>query len=259
MATSRKGAHMLLALKSAAGIAVPGLLLTVAIVGFVASADMWPASVTAALAPPMLVTIPAHAARYRAAGQYLLKGVPVDAPLVEEPAAQPLAIMQFEVSQSDYARCVSDGDCKPAADSAKSSGQWPVTGVSFVDASHYAAWLSRQTGEFWRLPTDAEWAFAAGSRFADDGLGLAANAADPSLRWRAAYAFENRDGGAAVTAVQPQGYFGANELGVHDLSGNVWSGRRAAMIGWLSTPMARQPRQRRTAAFASSKDSIAPT
>ena len=250
---------MLLALKSAAGIAVPGLLLTVAIVGFVASADMWPASVTAALAPPMLVTIPAHAARYRAAGQYLLKGVPVDAPLVEEPAAQPLAIMQFEVSQSDYARCVSDGDCKPAADSAKSSGQWPVTGVSFVDASHYAAWLSRQTGEFWRLPTDAEWAFAAGSRFADDGLGLAANAADPSLRWRAAYAFENRDGGAAVTAVQPQGYFGANELGVHDLSGNVWSGRRAAMIGWLSTPMARQPRQRRTAAFASSKDSIAPT
>ena len=50
------------------------------------------------------------------------------------------------------------------------------------DASHYAAWLSRQTGEFWRLPTDAEWAFAAGSRFADDGLGLAANAADPSQR-----------------------------------------------------------------------------
>ena len=213
---------MRIAMKSAAGIAVPGLLLTLAIVSFAASADLWPASVTANLSPPTLVAVPAHASRYRAAGQYLLKGVPVDAPLVEEPAARPLTIMQFEVSQSDYARCVSDGECRAAADNAKSSGKWPVTGVSFVDASHYAAWLSRQTGEFWRLPTDDEWAFAAGSRFADDGLGLAANAADPSQRWRATYAFENRYGGAAITAVQPQGHFGPNEFGLLDLAGTVW-------------------------------------
>ena len=43
--------------------------------------------------------------------------------------------------------------------------------VSWRDASAYASWLSRKTGRTYRLPTDEEWVFAAGSRFTDDSLG----------------------------------------------------------------------------------------
>ena len=45
----------------------------------------------------------------------------------------------------------------------------PAVQVSWHDAQAYAGWLSRKTGHTYRLPSDAEWAFAAGSRFRDDG------------------------------------------------------------------------------------------
>jgi formylglycine-generating enzyme required for sulfatase activity len=40
----------------------------------------------------------------------------------------------------------------------------PVVKVSWRDARAYAAWLSQETGEHYRLPTDEEWAHAAASR-----------------------------------------------------------------------------------------------
>ena len=40
-------------------------------------------------------------------------------------------------------------------------GQHPVVMVSYRDAQSYARWLSRKTGEQWRLPTEAEWEKAA--------------------------------------------------------------------------------------------------
>ena len=217
---------MELATRAAVSVAVPVIFLAttaIAALGLVTYAG--PID-PLAVAPPAVISISPHASTYRVAGEYLLKGVPVDAPRVAGNVAA-LSVMRFQVSQSDYARCVADGACKAAADPAADAGQWPVTGVSFVDATNYAAWLSKATGGFWRLPTDEEWAYAAGSRFSDDGLGLAANAADPSLRWRAAYAFEYRGVANAVTELQPQSHFGANEFGLVVLSGNVWE--------WTST------------------------
>jgi hypothetical protein len=52
--------------------------------------------------------------------------------------------------------------------------------ASWRDANAYAAWLSRRTGESYRLPTDEEWAYAAGSRWQDDGVAIDAD--DPSRR-----------------------------------------------------------------------------
>jgi len=37
----------------------------------------------------------------------------------------------------------------------------PVVQVSWYDAAAYAQWLSEQTGQAWRLPTEAEWEKAA--------------------------------------------------------------------------------------------------
>ena len=53
-------------------------------------------------------------------------------------------------------RCVAAGECKPADQPTPSAAGVPVTGVSFDDAEAYAVWYSRQTGQDWRLPTDAE-------------------------------------------------------------------------------------------------------
>ena len=45
--------------------------------------------------------------------------------------------MKFQVSVSDYGRCVADDACKPA-DSRSKIGNAPVTGVSHIDAETYA-------------------------------------------------------------------------------------------------------------------------
>ncbi|WP_340054741.1 formylglycine-generating enzyme family protein, partial [Pseudomonas sp. JAI120] len=61
----------------------------------------------------------------------------------------------------------------------------PAVQISWYDADGYAAWLSRRTGDAYRLPTDEEWAYAAGSKFKDDGIVIDDN--DPSKRWIARY------------------------------------------------------------------------
>ena len=100
----------------------------------------------------------------------------------------------------------------------------PAVQVSWHDANAYAAWLSRQTGERYRLPTDEEWALAAGSRFKDDGLPVDDN--DPSKRWIARYERES-ERLPADDATRSFGSFGVNENGLSDLAGNVWE--------WTST------------------------
>jgi serine/threonine protein kinase len=70
----------------------------------------------------------------------------------------PFAIGRTEISNADYATyCTRTGHCQPPAGSADA----PLTGVSLSDAQRYLAWLSQVTGATYRLPTDAEWTYAA--------------------------------------------------------------------------------------------------
>jgi formylglycine-generating enzyme required for sulfatase activity len=170
---------------------------------------------------PQVVTVAPRTFSYRAAGEYYRDGYEVDGPVRTVSVTQPLTIMKYQVSQADYARCVADGACSAAEPEfhVADDVDVPVTGVSYTDAEAYASWLGRQTGEAWRLPTDEELAFAAGTRFPDDALGSSANPAD---RWLATYRKDaertaNRDG-----VPKPLGHFGENELGVADFAGNVW-------------------------------------
>lgn len=105
----------------------------------------------------------------------------------------------------------------------------PVVCVNWFDAQAYVRWLSLRTGETYRLPTEAEWEYAAraGSRSvravsentqADCTL---KNAADVSTRqnfpdWNTF----NCDDGAAFTA--PVGSYAPNGFGLFDMTGNVW-------------------------------------
>ncbi|TNC73482.1 formylglycine-generating enzyme family protein [Rubellimicrobium roseum] len=162
---------------------------------------------------PELVTVPAGGWSYRPAGTWRQDGRPVDPPLQRLSAATPLAIMRHQVSRGDYAACVADGACLPAEPGVPDE---PQTGVSWHDATAYAAWLSEETGATWRLPTDAEWQRAAAERFTDDALGTKAL----TDRWLTRYARESEAGIDPV--LRPRGGWGENTKGVADLAGNVW-------------------------------------
>jgi formylglycine-generating enzyme required for sulfatase activity len=170
---------------------------------------------------PQTALVPATTLLHRLDGEYSRTGRPVDAPRVAIEIREPLEIMCYQVSAADYARCVANGACK-RLDKPAPRGDLPVTGVSHADASDYAHWLSQETGALWRLPTDREWAQAAGSRVIDDARGLNGGETNPALRWLADYEREANRKAASDPAPRPAGSFGANEHGVYDIAGNVW-------------------------------------
>jgi formylglycine-generating enzyme required for sulfatase activity len=109
----------------------------------------------------------------------------------------------------------------------------PVVCVSHQDATAYAEWLSRRTGNEYRLPGEAEWEYAARAgtrtaRFWGDGRKQAcqyANVADRTLLARlnggfGEHFFIDCDDGFPFTA--PVGSFVPNAFGLHDMLGNVW-------------------------------------
>jgi formylglycine-generating enzyme required for sulfatase activity len=200
-----------------AGLLAAGLGLILMQLGLPAI-NLAPASVAA----PQTVTLAPADFTYRVEGHFLRDGNPVDAPLVEARLEAPLIIMKYQVSAADYAECVAHGACAPAEPRNIGQGNVPVTGVNYDDTVDYAAWLSRRTGQDWTLPTDREWAFAAGSRFVDDALGLAEDNANPAARWLANYEKEAARESGAGRLPLPLGSFGDNENGVADIAGNVW-------------------------------------
>lgn len=182
-------------------------------------------------AGPELVRIEAVSATYREAGEFLVEGYPVDAPEEHIRPDQPFEIMKRQVTRGEYGACVEAGRCR--APLAPADPALPVVGVSFDDALAYAAWLSEETGDFYRLPTDREWAIAAGSRFAAEAYGEAASdPSNPARRWIARYEAEAVRDPDLDPAPRPVGSFGENEHGLLDVSGNVWE--------WTSTCFARR-------------------
>ena len=183
------------------------------------SAALLEVKTAAPLRPPQTVQLQGGAQSYRPAGEFRQGTRIVDAP-AEPLQMGTLQVMKFQVSEADYALCVTDGACDPAPSGGR--GDVAQTNVNHSDATAYAAWLSGRTGDLWRLPTDAEWLRAAGNRGFDDGFAPEANGVDPSRRWIAAYRREVERRGAADLDRHLMGYFGVNDIGVADIAGNVW-------------------------------------
>lgn len=204
-------------------VALPASLLVVGAVLIGVQLDMPQFNlIPAAISGPETVTLAPADFSYRAEGHFLRDGNPVDAPMVEARLDGPLVMMKYQVSAADYAQCVQDGACAPAEPRNIGQGDVPVTGVNYDDANDYAEWLSQLTGQQWMLPTDREWAFAAGSDFADDALAIAEDNANPAARWLANYEKEAARENEAGRQPLPLGSFGANENGIADMGGNIW-------------------------------------
>ena len=113
----------------------------------------------------------------------------------------------------------------------KQSDEHPVVNVTWFDAVAMAAWLSKTEGRRYRLPSEAEWEYAAragsSSRYhsgdAPESLLKVANVFDADCaplwpQWQA-QALRGHDG-HAFTA--PVGSFAPNAWGLHDMHGNAW-------------------------------------
>jgi formylglycine-generating enzyme required for sulfatase activity len=165
---------------------------------------------------------------YRAAGDFSRNGRPVEGPLRELRLPADIVIMKRQVTVAEYARCVDEAAC-PRIAVAPGAQDAPVVGVSWHDASAYAAWVSRKTGITHRLPTDEEWTFAAAEKARDEAMPLV-DPSDPAQAWIARYEAESARSSPAVTAAQPGGTFGTNSNGLDDLAGNVWEWTNSCFV-----------------------------
>jgi formylglycine-generating enzyme required for sulfatase activity len=124
------------------------------------------------------------------------------------------AIGRFEVTFEEWDRCVDEGGCMTRPDDRGwGRGQRPVINVSWLDAKAFVAWLSQKTGFKYRLPTEAEWEYAARAGTsttywwgADVGSG------------RANCQNCNTGQGRMTLSV---GAFKPNAFGLYDTSGNI--------------------------------------
>lgn len=122
------------------------------------------------------------------------------------------AVSKYEVTFEDYDRFMYPNR---AEDWGFGRGRRPAIFISWDDARDYVAWLSEQTGERYRLPSEAEWEYVAragsetaygwGSDIGSDLGNCGGCASAPAANWTA-----------------PVGSFPANAFGVHDMNGNVW-------------------------------------
>jgi len=150
-------------------------------------------------------------------GEFLMgdnDGDPTESPLHSVALSHTIAMAKYETSFAEYDQFAraEDGIARPG-DAGWGRKNRPVINVDWREARAYAAWISDQTGQHYRLPTEAEWEFAArgGSNFH--------YAMGDTIGGDAANYVETDGGGSATVKV---GTFAANDYGLHDMHGNVW-------------------------------------
>jgi formylglycine-generating enzyme required for sulfatase activity len=123
------------------------------------------------------------------------------------------AIGRREVTFAEWDRCVAAKACAYSpSDQGWGRGDRPAINLSFDDAKQYLAWMSKQTGHSYRLPTEAEWEYAA-------------RAGTTTRFWWGKEAGKGHaqcaDCGAKSPGTAPAGSFRPNGFGLYDTSGNV--------------------------------------
>ena len=128
------------------------------------------------------------------------------------------AMGRYEITFAEYDRFAKATGQTLPDDEGWGRGNRPVINVSWDDVTAYAEWLSEQTGQHYRLPTEAEWEYAARAGTKTKywwGNDLGKNRA-------ACYGCGAKWGLDAKRMTAPVGSFAANPFGLYDTAGNVW-------------------------------------
>ncbi len=135
-------------------------------------------------------------------------------PVREVAIERPIAIGKYEVTVAQWQSCASAGFCRAIGDPAADDSKRPIQNVSWADAETFVAWLRAETEQAYRLPTEAEWEYAAragtstkfwwGDSF-EEGL---AGCSECGEDW-------NRKRPSDVGSYKP------NPFGLHDMNGGV--------------------------------------
>ena len=135
---------------------------------------------------------------------------------------EPFAVGVYEVTFAEWEACVADGGCgghRPD-DKGWGRGRRPVIRVSWQDAESYVSWLSRRTGERYRLPSESEWEYVA--RAGTTGpFHTGSTISTDQANYNGYLVYGSGRKGVYRERTVPVGSFGANEFGLHDVHGNV--------------------------------------
>jgi formylglycine-generating enzyme required for sulfatase activity len=144
---------------------------------------------------------------------------------------QALYVQRFEVTIAEWNICASQRACtlELRARQNQDAATTPATGLSYVDVQEYIAWINRETGREYRLPTAAEWDAMAVAVLPEKPAPIFT---DPALAWASGYVTEGR----APRALKPQGSFSTSPEGVADLDGSVWEWTQDCYAGTAEDP-----------------------
>lgn len=107
--------------------------------------------------------------------------------------------------------------------SKKGTEKHPVNNITWYGARAYAAWLSRKTNKNYRLPTEAEWEYAARGGQKSKGYQYAGSNSLEEIGWTFEYAIGSKVGWdfEEKAGTFPVGQKKPNELGIYDMTGNL--------------------------------------
>ena len=142
---------------------------------------------------------------------------------------------KHEVTFEEYDKFAYDTGRRPPSDTGFGAGRRPVINVSWDDAKYYGTWLSKRTGKKYRLPSEAEWEYAARGgketrRFWGNEPEKACDYANVFDEKNAEYlkrkyttiTWEPHPCPDDFPETAPVGSFKPNGYGLYDTLGNVW-------------------------------------
>ena len=121
-------------------------------------------------------------------------------------------IGQTQVTQELWQAVMGDN---PSAFKSDTSSSHPVESVSYIDIQEFLTKLNAMTGVNFRLPTEAEWEYAARGGQKRKGFIYAGSDDRNQVAW---YGVSDNNGGTTHPVAQKR----PNELGIYDMHGNVW-------------------------------------
>lgn len=139
---------------------------------------------------------------------------PLEQPIHHVIIPRPFAIGRREITFAEWDQCVAAGACRlNPGDRGWGRGNRPVLDVSWDDTQDYLSWLSQKTGRKYRLPTEAEWEYAA-------------RAGTTTPFWWGRNAKEGAAncsgcGPGSQSKTVPAASFRPNAFGLYDTSGNM--------------------------------------